>query len=50
MLRSPIPDAEPDQRTREGTDDLVLEEKLNKATGVVISTLASYAEGWPNDV
>jgi hypothetical protein len=30
------------------TDDLVLEEKLKKATGVEVAELAGYAEGWPD--
>jgi hypothetical protein len=31
-------------------DDLVLEEKLKKATGVSVAELARFAEDWPDDV
>lgn len=30
-------------------DDLVLEEKLRKATGVSVAELARFAEDWPTD-
>ena len=40
-------------RLRQGTgestaDDLVLEEKLKKATGVSVAELAHFAERWPD--
>jgi hypothetical protein len=31
-------------------DDLVLEEKLRKATGVSVTELVRFAEAWPDDV
>jgi hypothetical protein len=31
-------------------DDLVLEEKLKKATGAEFSELATHAENWPSEI